>query len=119
MKFLNHQIASIGSPQIGDKTSFAIALWNEHLCWTGYNCTKRKDVVPNTMQIRFKIGDTIMFEHDFKKQECGVYHNENLLSIIPVKDKYILPALSLYEPGETIKIIKYEFDWLIIANLFN
>ena len=62
-----------------------------------------------TMKIKFKVNDIIMFKHDFNKQECEVYHNGKLISIIPVKQKYILPALSLCYIDELVEITKHKF----------
>ena len=64
-----------------------------------------------TMKNMTKVGDTYMFEFDFTKSECYVYHNEEKIKeIIKLECTHIIPCLSLYFIEEAIEITKYEFN---------
>eukprot|EP01084_Bolivina_argentea_P023126 43085_1 len=84
---------------------YSVSIYNKTsaLYWRG------SDKVGPT-DLKFQIGDTCMMEHNFLTQNCNVYYNDKILYTFVIKEKCILPTLSIYFIGEVVEVTRYEFE---------
>eukprot|EP01084_Bolivina_argentea_P023125 43084_1 len=93
-----------GSVNTGSK-SYSICLYqgDNTFNWQG-------STVIGPKNLKFKIGDRFMLEHNFINCECHAYFNDLKVYTFTIKEQCILPTISMYFTGEIIEITRYEFE---------